>query len=47
MRRQHIRLIIHVVAFLGFVFLIGGTMGGSCGQQQGGGNNSSQSSSGC
>ena len=46
MRRQHIRLIIHVVAFLGFVFLIGGTI--SCSQQGGsGGNNSSQSSSGC
>lgn len=47
MRREHIRTIIHVALFLGFVFLIGGTMGGSCGQPQQGGNNQTQTSPGC
>ena len=48
MHRQQIRLIVHVVAFIGFVFLIGGTIGGSCSQPSSGGSNSSQKSpSGC
>ena len=46
MRRQHIRLILHVVAFIGFVFLMGGTMGAGCSQSQGGNNNSSGGQSG-